>query len=315
MVRWPSRYAANAGVGAIGAARRVDEAAQADDDAVAVGEVDRGMDQEQRRLARIRVRRRARPRTDDACPVVASSSTIGESAVERAASASASPGSFDARRVEPGICTMISEPGLQPSARFWSVTSMCTPALLAGSDAATSASRRFGRRRRVRDGEVVVREAGACTRAPIGSQRCLGRGVDAEGRRRDRRRRRLRERRGPGRGSRVLRCGAAPRGEEHAAERGHRASRPCRHRSPSRTRAPVERTSAERCRLVALRVGHAAPAGSADRGGAGGESGDSEDDERHRGQAGEGQAAAAIARRRRPLGPSSPGLTPTRPRP
>ncbi len=61
-------------------------------------------------------------------------------AIER--EASASPGTPDAVTSSPGSCTMIWEPGLHPSARFWSVTSIGAPEALVGSDAEESASRR-----------------------------------------------------------------------------------------------------------------------------------------------------------------------------
>ena len=46
-------------------------------------------------------------------------------------------GSFDAVASSFGISAINNEPGLQPSARSWSVTSMCTPLLLAGSASST----------------------------------------------------------------------------------------------------------------------------------------------------------------------------------
>ena len=61
-------------------------------------------------------------------------------AIER--EASASPGTPDAVTSSPGSCTMICEPGLHPSARFWSVTSIGAPEALVGSEAEESASRR-----------------------------------------------------------------------------------------------------------------------------------------------------------------------------
>ena len=161
-------------------------------------------------LARVGDGRRAPPRTDGARRW---SRRAARSASRRRASAAHPPARADstATASSPSICTSTGEPGLQPSPRFWSVGSTCSPVVLAGSDSATSARRRPVAVEQSSTREVVVGPAAACTArrsdrsAPRWRYRCRAPGNRSarRGRRRGSRRRgsghrgRCRRRRSP----------------------------------------------------------------------------------------------------------------------
>ena len=173
VVRWPSRYAANAGVGAMewpdaSTRPRMPTTIRCPSAKLTAGWIMSSGVWPGSALASSSAQNGCRS------PVVASSTTIGElPSSERFASTS--PGSFDFVASRPGICAIITEPGLHPSARFWSVTSMWTP-LLAGIDAVARASRRLVGV----DGSAMVKWSfgnGSMQLAPMGSQRCSVVGV------------------------------------------------------------------------------------------------------------------------------------------